>query len=500
MPSKTAKGQNDHLFLHSIVENIPNMVFIKDANELRFVLFNKAAEELLGYRREEMLGKNDYDFFPKEQADFFHAKDRQVLAGRRVVEIAEEPIHTRNGTRYLYTKKVPLLDAHGDPQYLLGISWDITDQKNALRETEEGRRYNRALFESAPMGLALCRMDGSLVDVNQAYADIIGYSIEETLRLTYWDITPRSYEVQEKEQLESLSNTGRYGPYEKEYIHKDGRRVPVRLQGIIIERGGQKMIWSSVEDISDRMRAQKELSDTAGELSRTQAEKEQLEVFAYLASHDLQEPLQKIIGFSELLKTHSKAALDAKGQDYIERIQNASRRMTQMIHDLLTFSRVATKNAQFNDVDLNEVVQDAITDLELRIERTGGRITVEPLPTVRADRLYMRQLFQNLIGNSLKFRRKSEPLQVRISGCELPGAVEISVEDNGIGFDQADAERVFKPFERLHGWGQFEGSGMGLAICQKIVFRHKGDISVTTAPNQGAKFTVKLPKDGGNGR
>lgn len=502
MTKKPAKQLDDRFFLDSIVENIPNMVFIKDAHELRFVLFNKAAEELLGYDRKDMIGKNDYDFFPKAEADFFHAKDRQVLAGRRAVEIPEETIHTKNrGKRLLYTKKVPLLDQNGDPQYLLGISWDITDYKNVCNELRANESYNRALFENSAIGLALCRMDGSLVDVNQAYADIVGRSVPETLKLTYWDLTPKTYQAMEAVQLDSLMRTGSYGPYEKEYIHKDGSLVPVRLRGRIIEKDGEKFIWSSVENISDYRRTEDALAMTSGELSRATAEKEQLEIFTYLASHDLQEPLQKIVGFSELLKSHAKTSLDSKSNDYIDRIQSASRRMTTLIHDLLTFSRIATKKADFQEIDLNEIAREAISDLEVRIERTGGRITVGDLPRVRADRVYMRQLLQNLLSNALKFRKKTGPLQISISGHRnADGSAEISVEDNGLGFDPKEAERVFKPFERLHGWGEFEGSGMGLAICQKIVFRHNGRIAVSTAPGQGAKFTVHLPPKDNNGR
>lgn len=366
------KKENDRIFLDSIIENLPNMIFIKDAKELRFVLFNKAGEELLGYSREELIGKNDYDFFPKEEAAFFQAKDREVLEGRILVEIAGEPIHTRHkGRRVLRTKKIPLLDASGDPRYLLGISEDITEEKLA----------------------------------------------------------------------------------EEDLIKK------------------------------------------TAELARSRAEKEQLEVFTYLASHDLQEPLQKIIGFSELLKNHAKKDLDAKGQDYLDRIQNAGRRMAQMIHDLLNFSRITTQEATLAPVDLGELVQDVLGDLEMKIDRSGAKVEIlSKLPTLRADRAYFRQLFQNLIANALKFRKKTEASLIKIDSRRLEdGRIEISVKDNGIGFDEKNLDRIFKPFERLHGWGEYEGSGMGLAICQKIVLRHHGQITAKSQPGQGAMFIITLP-------
>lgn len=471
------------------------MIFIKDAEELRFVHFNKIAEDLLGYSREELIGKNVHDLFPKDEADFFQAKDQEVLAGGRMVDIAEEPVHTKSGeVRIVHTKKIPLLDELGKPKYLLGISWDITEHKKADEALRARERYNRELFERLPIGLALCRMDGSLVDVNEAYARIIGRGIKETLGLTYWDITPEDYAADEQRQLESLRRTGRYGPYEKEYIHKDGRRVPVRLQGILMRENGGEFIWSSVEDISDKKHSETELLQKTKELARANAEKEQLEIFTYLASHDLQEPLQKIMGFGELLKTHANKSLDAKSADYLDRIQNAARRMTQLIHDLLNFSRVVTHEGEFTQLDPCDVIREVVGDIEFRINRSGGRIEIGELPPVHGDRVYLRQLFQNLITNALKFRKKNEPPLITIYGRRREdGSAEICVQDNGIGFDEKYLDRIFKPFERLHGWSEYEGSGMGLAICQKIVLRHKGQITAKSKPHEGSTFIITLP-------
>lgn len=359
------------LSVEAVLESLPNMVFIKDAKELRFVLFNRAAEELLGYSRGEMIGKNDYDFFPKDEADFFQAKDRQVLAGKELVDIPEEPIHTRaRGLRYLHTKKIPLLDADGKPAFLLGISEDVTEK-----------------------------------------------------------------------------------------------------------RGAEEM-----------------LIDKTAELARANAQKEQLETFTHLASHDLQEPIQKVLGFSELLKARLKDSRDEKANDYIERIENAARRMTMMIRDLLRFSRVAGKDAKLEPVSLTQIARDVLADLEIRIDKTGARVEIGELPSLKADRVYMTQLFQNLISNAIKFRNKTEAPLIRITGRRLEnGRVEVRFEDNGIGFEQADAERIFKPFERLHGAGEFEGSGMGLAICEKIVLRHGGTIQAEGRPGKGSVFTVLLP-------
>jgi PAS domain S-box-containing protein len=358
-------------FLESIIENVPDMIFVKDAHDLRFVRFNRAGEELLGYRREALLGKSDHDFFPPAEADFFIAKDRDVLAGGKLVDIPAEPIHTRErGTRLLHTKKIPILDDAGRPAYLLGISEDITER----RQTEEA------------------------------------------------------------------------------------------------------------------------LANKASELARTNAE---LEQFAYIASHDLQEPLRKIQAFGDVLASTAGAALGPEARDYLARMQSAAGRMQALINDLLAFSRATSRALPFVAVDLAAVVRDVLTDLEVRVLETGARVDLGELPEVHADPMQLRQLLQNLIANALKFHRDGERPVVRITSAEVPGGREIVVEDDGIGLDEKYADRIFRPFQRLHGREQYEGTGIGLAICKKIVDHHRGAIRVRSSPGNGATFVVTLPESSG---
>jgi len=359
-------------FLGAVLENIPNMIFVKDAKELRFVDFNKAGEELLGLKRKDLIGKNDYDFFPKEQADFFTSKDRSVLEGGKLLDIPEEPIDTKaHGKRILHTKKIPVLDKNGNPQYLLGISEDITE----FKRQQELRMYTQAL---------------------------------------------------------EVSN--------------------------------------------------KELQD-----------------FVFVASHDLQEPLRKIQSFSEFLAEEYGASLEGNGKDYLERMRSAATRMQTLINDLLTLTRVTTKAKPFEPVDLSKVLQEVLSDLEVRIEEKKAKVEAGPLPTIEADATQMRQLFQNLLSNALKFQRPGVPPEVKVEAWALegPGGGEkqyrIRVKDNGIGFDNKYAEQIFKVFERLHGVGEFEGTGIGLAVCRKVAERHGGSITAEGVPGQGSVFTVLLP-------
>ena len=229
--------------------------------------------------------------------------------------------------------------------------------------------------------------------------------------------------------------------------------------------------------------------------ARLEKSNRELEDFARIASHDLQEPLRKVQAFGDRLKNKFSQDLPEQGRDYVERMQNATTRMQDLINDLLTFSRVTTKANPFTRVDLSELIQEALTDLEVRIEETHGRVEVSNLPTLDADATQMRQLFQNLIGNALKYHRPEEPPVVRIDAQPIDDgrAYRLTFADNGIGFDPKFAQRIFAMFQRLHGRESYEGTGVGLAVCRKIVERHGGQITADSTPGQGSLFTVVLP-------
>ncbi|NHC37219.1 response regulator [Scytonema millei] len=238
------------------------------------------------------------------------------------------------------------------------------------------------------------------------------------------------------------------------------------------------------------------------ELARSNAE---LQQFASIASHDLQEPLRKIQAFGNRLQEKYGEILSEQGADYIRRMQNAAQRMQILIDDLLVFSRITTRAQPFVVVNLAKVAKEVLSDLEVLIQQTEARVELSELPTIHADPLQMRQLLQNLIGNAIKFRRKNELPCVKIYSQIIDNReqltenllntylCQITVEDNGIGFDRKYCDRIFQVFQRLHGRSEYEGTGIGLAICRKIVERHGGSITAESTPSQGAKFIVTLP-------
>ncbi len=245
------------------------------------------------------------------------------------------------------------------------------------------------------------------------------------------------------------------------------------------------------QDITQRKQAEIELQNYATRLERSNSD---LQDFAYIASHDLQEPLRKVRSFSDQLKKMTASRLDDQELDFLDRMQNAAERMQRMVEDLLTYSRVSTQAQPHRRVDLSQVIAEVLSDLEVRIQQTHGKVEVGSLPVIEADPLQMRQVFQNLIGNALKFHQRDVPPVVKVSSRDLPeNRVEITVEDNGIGFSMENSDRLFLPFHRLVGRSEYEGSGIGLSICRKIVERHSGSISVQSEPGKGSQFIIILP-------
>ena len=220
---------------------------------------------------------------------------------------------------------------------------------------------------------------------------------------------------------------------------------------------------------------------------------EELDRFAYVASHDLQEPLRKILVFSDKLQTKYKDSLDAEVAQSLEKIAKASARMQSLINDLLKFSRQTTVNEDFVSISLNPLLQDVIADLEVEIEKSSALISLDTLPEIWGVPSQIRQLFQNLLSNALKFRKKDEPPVIRIYSEPWNNSSRIIVQDNGIGFDPRYTEEIFMVFKRLHSYHEFEGTGVGLSICKKIIDKHNGSIRAESKIGEGSKFIIEFP-------
>lgn len=396
------------------------------------------------------------------------------------------------GGRILEPAKADRGDEIGELTYSF---WQLTED---LQKTTVSKNYVDNIIRSMSDSLIVTTSDGTIKTVNQATLKMLDYQEEELLNHPVTIVHGDDIHLQESPVEEAYS-------LEKTYKKKNGQRIPVNFSAAVMkdeEQNVQNIVYVA-SDITELKQAQKELQAYAAKLAESNQE---LQEFAYVASHDLQEPLRKVAAFGDRLKTTYGANLGDKGLDYLSRMLNAATRMQTLINDLLMFSRVTTAAKPFEPVDLETVVQEVLSDLEIKIAETNAEVEIASLPTVMADGLQMRQLFQNLIGNALKFSRQDVPpdIDIRSETCRsqnLPEAIEsqsenfacIKVKDNGIGFDQKYADKIFGVFQRLHTRSEYSGSGIGLSICQKIVKRHGGAIRVESKPDHGATFTVIFP-------
>lgn len=374
----------------------------------------------------------------------------------------------------------------------------VRELEERLAERADGDPFRRVV-ESAPYGMVVADAEGRIVLVNPQAVEMFGHSSEEFLQLRIEDLVPPRFRRGHDGLREGFHRDPESRPMgagrDLFGYRRDGVEFPVEIALTPLNMESGPLVLSSIIDITRRKRDEEELVRYAKKLERSNAE---LENFASIASHDLQEPLRKIRMMGERLAALCEADLGEQGRDYLGRMIRAGDNMHRLIRDLLTFSRVGMRAEGFRQLALGEPVRDVLSTLELVIEETGAEIVVGDLPEAEVDESQMRQLFQNLIGNALKFRRPDEVPKVTIEGTTFESEsrphVRIEVSDNGIGFDEQYHDRIFQIFQRLHGKTEFEGTGIGLAICKKIVERHDGRIQARSLPGEGTTFIVELPK------
>lgn len=420
-------------------------------------------------------------------------------AYRSLKILNEEFVNKKDSLRYIDILAPVISATDSDSGDVLGNGQGVTKQKIIgyvqLGLTQAGQRKRvRQIITTTGYFTVLCVLVGVAVTL----------CLTRRITLPIRDLNIATQKISEGILVQHIRTTSRdeIAELAQAFNHMLGRLRNFRSQ--VEERTTQLVLANKkmAQEISERRRVERALELKTKELSRSNSE---LEQFAYIVSHDLQEPLRKVMAFGDRLLDKCGETISNDGKEYITRMQNASQRMKTLITDLLVFSRLRTKAQPFTQVDLAKVAREVLSDLEIKIEQTGGTVKLGDLPTIDADPLQMRQLFQNLIGNALKFHRKGESPVVDVQVCMLDnqedGSVgnghavlcQITFEDNGIGFDEKYADRIFGVFQRLHGRDEYEGTGIGLSICQKIVERHEGTIKAKSATGKGAKFIITLP-------
>jgi len=386
-----------------------------------------------------------------------------------------------------------------------------TMRKRAEEALSTSGIWYRRLFETTKDGILILDAEtGMIVDVNPFLVEMLGFSHEQFMGKRIWELGFFKDIVKNKANFLELQ--------QKEYIRyedlpletADGGRIDVEFISNTYRVGHQKVIQCNIRDITERKQA---LKKTMADLERSNKD---LEQFAYVASHDLQEPLRMVASYTQLLAKRYQDKLDADANEFIGYAVDGANRMQKMINDLLLYSRVGTRGKLFETVDCTAILSQALTNLEMAIEETGAVITHDPLPTMTGDESQLVQLFQNLIDNAIKFRGKETPHihiscksieEWEVQNGELKSEIRnpkskieegwiFSVRDNGIGIDPQDREQIFTIFQRLHG-RDYSGTGIGLSICKRVVERYGGKIWVESEPAKGSTFYFAIPKRGG---
>lgn len=493
------------------VINTAHDAIISVDEQQRITLFNQGATRIFGYEEAEVMGQPLNLLLP----DRLQAQHNQhiVKFGRskqntRIMAPYRDEVKGRrkNGEEFPADVSISSLVLEKTPIFTAVVR-DVSERQEAKDALEASEQRFRLMVNNV-REYAIIMLDpvGNVASWNEGAQRIKGYTEQEIVGQHFSRFyTPE--DVQSGKPQRALMIAEREGDYTTESwrVRQNGTKFWARVVLTALHNDTGELIGFTkvVRDLTERQEAEIRLKEYAKALEQSNKE---LESFAYTASHDLQEPLRKIQAFGDRLQMRYGDTLDESGQDYLRRMINASTRMRNLIQDLLIYSRVTTKPVTVNAVALNDVIRAVCSDLEVAIEDAQAQIEVDPLSNIEADKVQIRQLFQNLISNAIKFRAKDRPCIIRISGRmldtlpsipQVDTAVtplyELVVADNGIGFENKYADRILGIFQRLHGRLEYEGTGIGLAICQKIVTRHHGTIAAHGTPDQGATFTITLP-------
>jgi len=360
------------------------------------------------------------------------------------------------------------------------------------KQEQEALLRLAAIVESADDAIIGEMLDGTIISWNQGAERIYGYSADEIIGkpISIFIEPDRPDEI--PKILDRIKRGQKIDHYETVRVEKDGKQINISLTVSPVKDASDKIIGASTiaRDITERKRIEEELKKTMAELERSNAE---LERFVYVASHDLQEPLRMVASYTQLLEKHYKDKLDADANDFINFAVDGAKRMQQLINDLLAYSRVGTQGKPFEFTDCEAVFEAAVANLDVTIKENKAKVTHDSLPMVMADKGQLVQVFQNLIGNAIKFRGKQPP-RVHVSAQPDKDKWAFSVKDNGIGIDPQYFERIFIIFQRLH--SEVPGTGTGLAIAKRIVERHGGRIWIESEPGKGSTFYFTMPMKG----
>ncbi len=481
-----------------LLEAAPDaMVVVNQDGEI--VLLNVQAESQFGYSRDELLGPKVKNIIPEGFAERLIADGTRSAAEALAQQIGtgiELIARRKDGSEFpIEIMLSPLESAEGT--LVTAAIRDISVRRAAEKHLAQMEGRYRGLLEAAPDAMVVVNKGGEIVLLNVQAEKQFGYRRDELIGQKVKNIIPEGFAERlvsdalrsTEDALAQQIGTG----IELTARRKDRSEFPIEIMLSPLESTDGILVTAAVRDITERKKAEAHLLKNMEELNRSN---EELGQFAYIASHDLQEPLRMVASYTQLLSRRYKGKLDADADDFIAFAVDGANRMQRLIQDLLAYSRVGTKGQEMVEISSGDALQQALLNLRATIQESGAEVTHDALPTVLADEMQLTQLFQNLVGNAIKYQNTGIP-QVHISVARNGGRKwKFSIKDNGLGIDPQYFERIFGMFQRLHKREEFAGTGIGLAICKKIVERHGGNITVASAPGQGSTFSFELATAG----
>jgi PAS domain S-box-containing protein len=480
-----------------LLEAAPDaMVVVNAAGEI--VLLNVQAEKQFGYRRDELVGQQVRNIIPEGFAERLIADGTRSAADALAQQIGtgiELLALRKDGSEFPIEIMLSPLGA-GDEILVTAAIRDISVRKAAATHLAHMEQRYRGLLEAAPDAMVVVNGAGEIVLLNAQAENQFGYRRDELLGQQVKNIIPDGFAERliadglrsAADALAQQIGTG----IELTARRKNGTEFPIELMLSPLESIDGILVTVAIRDISARRKADADLLAKVDELKRSN---EELQQFAYVASHDLQEPLRMVASYTQLLSRRYKGRLDADADDFIAFAVDGANRMQRLIQDLLEYSRVGTKGRELASTSSENALKQALLNLRGAIENSCAIVTHDSLPMVRADEMQLVQLFQNLVGNAIKYQSPGVAglPRVHVAAAAQRGKWLFSVQDNGLGIEAKYFDKIFGMFQRLHKRDEFAGTGIGLAICRKIVARHGGDISVQSQPGHGSTFMFSLP-------
>ena len=473
--------------------------FVTPEGEILYV--NNAWLNAIGYTEDELKGKSIYSFVAEKERSRFDQYRSEVIAGENRLKEIETSFISKSGNEIIAEGSISCRYKDGKPQYTRGILRNITGRKNNEKKlkffTEElvEREENiRQLIQNAPDAVIVIDEKSDILLWNPKAEQIFGWSTQEVIGKILSDIIiPQQYREAHHQGMKRFLSTGEQRVMNRTIeitaLNKAGVEFYISLTISRAKRSGENAFIAFIRDISEQKKNHLELERKRVELEKTNLE---LEQFAWVASHDLKEPLRKILTFSDMLLTRYELTKPVK--ETLEKIHGSGTRMNELIKGILLYSNVSEEHGLFEPTDLNSILKDVITDLELNIAEKKAQINLSSLPTIEAVSFQMRQLFQNLISNSLKYSKPGITPVIDIVSKPLDEKkVMITIKDNGIGFESIYNEKIFQVFQRLSKFPSQEGTGIGLALCKKIADTHQGLITAFGEEGEGAIFSIILP-------